>query len=254
VRHLSIIFLFVLLITACSPTAEQIEAAIDKTNEAKPTNTETSFPTPTSTFTLTFTPTNTNTPKPTNTKRPTNTPTPKPEPIIFEGSGDDVIQFDKWDGPAIVDAVREGGGHFAITSYDKDGEYLELLVNTIGPYQGKVSMDLLGFGDTNATMLEISASGPWQISIYPFDRDYQNQVSVPGSYENNTDDLVVVDGSPSTATFICSDGHFAVWGISEDDIDLLVNDIAPYEGKVIVSSSVFLIVVSAGSSWSVVFD
>jgi len=254
-----LIFLF-----GCSPSETQINAAIEETNAAKPTEASKSALTVTETQTIKFTPTRTSTPKLRNTKSPTNTPTPKPEPIFLQGSGDDVVEIEKWDGPAIVDIVRDGGGHFAVKSYDEFGESIDLLVNTIGPYEGKVTMDLLGYADTTTSILEISADGPWTISICPFDRDYLNQVDAPGFYENNKDDVLVVDGESATATFKCAiGGNFAVWGIAEDDIDLMVNEeddidlmvneIAPYEGKVMVPKGLFLLIVTAENDWSVEF-
>jgi len=246
--------LCLMFLVSCSPSKTQIIAAIEETNAAKPT--ETSKPTITLTEipTIQFTATITSTLKPRNTKTPTNTPTPKPEPIILEGSGDDVIEFDKWDGPAIVDIIRDGGGHFAVKSYDSFGETIDLLVNTIGPYEGKVTMDLLGYDSTKTGLLEISADGLWKISISPFVREYLNQVDAPGFYENNKDDVLVVDGESATATFKCAiGGNFAVWGIAEDDIDLMVNEIAPYEGKVMVPKGLFLLIVTAENDWSVEF-
>lgn len=244
------IFIFALLLTSCGPTDSQIEEAIQKTNVVVAELTS-SFISPTPE--ITFTPTATKTTRPTITPKPTNSPTPKPEPIVIEGSGDDVVEIDKWDGPSIVDVVRDGGGHFSITSFSSSADYLELLVNVIGPYEGKIVMDLLGFDDEEASTLEINASGPWSITIYPFDQAYVNEMEAPGQYENNTDDVILVEGSSQTATFTAAAHHFGVWGVSDSDIDLLVNEIGPYEGKVMIPNGLFLLIVNAESDWIVEF-
>lgn len=251
----SIVLFLSFILMACSPTEAQIQEAIEKTNSAASTqtveylnSTEIIAKTPT----LTKTPNITNTPSSTNTPRPTSTPTPKPKPILIEGSGDDVVEVDKWDGPAIVDIVSKSDGHFSVKSYSENGEDLDLLVNRIGPYIGKVTMDLMVIGNTQTSLLEINSRGDWSISIYPIDRKYINQMDAPGYYENNTDDVVFVDGTSRTATFTCMDGHFAVWGISERS-DLLINEIAPYEGKVMIPDGLFLLIVSAESNWSAEF-
>ena len=248
-KHFYILFIAILL-ASCGPSDSQIEEAIQKTNDTAAEMTASYIsPTPE----ITFTPTVTKTVRPTITPKPTNTPTPKPEPIVIEGSGDDVVEIDKWDGPAIVDVVREGGGHFSITSYTSSSDYLELLVNVIAPYQGKVIMDLLTFEDEPASLLEINASGSWSISIYPFDRAYVNEMTAPGFYENNTDDVILVTGSSQTATFTATAHNLIVWGVSDNDIDLIVNEIGPYEGKVMIPNGLFLLVVNAESTWSVTF-
>ena len=246
-----ILFIFIFLsLAACGPSTAQIEEAIQKTNDTVAELTASYIsPTPE----ITFTPTATQTKRPTITPKPTNTPTPKPDPIVIEGSGDDVVEIDKWEGPAIVDVIREGGGHFSITSYTSSSDYLELLVNVIAPYQGKVVMDLLSFGDEKASLLEINASGPWSIIIYPFDRAYVNEMTAPGFYENDTDDVILVTGSSQTATFTATASNLAVWGISDTDIDLLVNEIGPYEGTVMIPNGLFLLIVTAESGWSVIF-
>lgn len=248
-KYLYILFL-TLFLASCGPSDSQIEEAIQKTNDASLQLTA-SYLSPTPEITLT--PTVTQTKRPTITPKPTHTPTPKPDPIVITGSGDDVVEIDKWDGPAIVDVVREGGGHFSITSYTSSSDYLELLVNVIAPYQGKVVMDLLSFEDEPASLLEINASGAWSITIYPFDRAYVNEMDAPGYYENNTDDVVLVTGSSQTATFTVSAHHFGVWGVSDSDIDLLVNEIGPYEGKVMIPSGLFLLIVTAEGDWNVTF-
>lgn len=262
-KYLIVVLTIAMLLSACGVSDAQIQAAIDKTSDAKNTKvsieaTHTQTTTPTATVTYppepTKTPKPTSTTKPSNTPKPTNTPTKVPESILLEGSGDDVIEVDKWDGPAILDISRDGGGHFAVKSYSEDGEYLELLVNAIGPYDGKVAMDLLGLhADENTAMLEISANGPWKIVIHPFSSVHLNMMKAPGIYENNTDDMIFVDGSSKTATITCEKGHIAVKGLTSDRYHLLVNEIGPYEGKVVIPNGLILLVVTASAPWSIEF-
>lgn len=243
------LFIFVFLFSACGPTDSQIKEAIQKTNDAVDELTANYVsPTPE----ITNTPTITKTTHPTITPKPTSTPTPKPDAIIIEGSGDDVIEINKWEGMAIVDVEAYARGYFGVKTFDKNGDQLELLVNAISPYEGKVIMDLLTYGETNATMIQVEASGDWKISIYPLDIAYLNVVDAPGYYEGFSADVVYLDGESSTATFKSSDGYFGVKAIS-DSVDLLVNDIAPYEGTVIVPSGTLLLIVDAEADWSVEF-
>ena len=71
----------------------------------------------------------TNTPKPTNTPIPTPTITPLPNPLTFNGQGDNIIDFDKWNDPALLHIKNIGYRNFAVWNYDKDGNKIDLLVN-----------------------------------------------------------------------------------------------------------------------------
>ncbi len=123
--HWSTIVLAI-LITSCgqagSPTVEPLTAS------------HTPFSEPSDTPKPTDTPQPTNTPRPTNTPLPTATNTPIPEPIIISGSGDDVVDIDKWSGPAILIINYQGRSNFVISNYGAGGEKIDLLVNTIGSY------------------------------------------------------------------------------------------------------------------------
>ncbi len=100
-KKIFVLFVFAVLLTACSPSASQLEIALKETISAMPTSTlqptYTSYPTFTTVPTYTpeiivvtatssptpkFTPTATNTP--TNTLPPTNTPLPTKAPGIFD--------------------------------------------------------------------------------------------------------------------------------------------------------------------------
>jgi hypothetical protein len=104
---------------------------------------------------------------------PTSTPGgPTPTPIIYdwEGEGDDVIFFDvPTSGPGLMSAWYGGDGNFAVTLYRADGEYIDLLVNTIDEYEGKTTYRVQTPGQY---YLEIHASGhdykpKWHIIMAP---------------------------------------------------------------------------------------
>ena len=61
-------------------------------------------------------------------------------------------------------AVRIKGNsssrHFAIISYDINGERINLLVNTIDPYDGEVLLD------SNAVRIQVISESKWSIEIF----------------------------------------------------------------------------------------
>jgi hypothetical protein len=83
-------------------------------------------------------------------------------PIHFSGNGDDVRTFTATGTGLRVFSMSYSGQHnFAIKLLDSDGEWIELLVNTIGTYSGKKTARL----STGKYILDIIASGPWTIDI-----------------------------------------------------------------------------------------
>ena len=193
----------------------------------------------------------TNTPKPTKTPISTPTNTPVPEPLIFNGQGDDIIDFKKWNAePALLHIKNTGYANFAVFNYDKDGNKIDLLVNTIGNYEGYLPLDFLDNEQT--ARFEIKSDGQWVVEIYPFDIQYLHVLDIPGKYNGNGDDVIVIRKNPDIATFDCQvSGNFAVWAYGSNGRDLVVNEISPYSGKVILKKDSFLLVVTAPGAWSV---
>lgn len=257
-KKLVFLLLFTVILISCSPTDAQVQEAIEKTNNAASTQTA-GFKSPTSkitaTSTITFTPTitntqePTNTPKPTNTPRPSRTPTPKPEPITISGNSDNVVDIDKWDGPAIAKINFQGSGNFIVYNYGANNERYELLVNTIGAYEGTVPID---FADNEETKrFEVKANGPWEINILDFTE--VRRETIPGVFigsgddviflEGNNPDLLIVDGSNAESNFI-------IWAYGHRR-NLVVNEIAPYTGTSILENDVLVLVIKeGGGEWS----
>lgn len=199
----------------------------------------------------TATPGPTATPKPTQTPIPSATSTPLPEPIILTGTGDSIVDFQKWEGPAILRAKYSGGGNFVIRNYPAGSStYYDLLVNVIGTYEGTLPLDLLDVEQT--ARFEIMASGPWELQILPL---YLTRVEqTPGIIQGRGDDVIIlvskdnldllkVDASQASSNFV-------VFSYSDSGRDLVVNEIAPYTGTSILNSTTILLVVKATGPWS----
>src|SRR5262249_49952845 len=144
-----------------TPTVQTTETP-SSTNTATASNT----PQPTHTPVPTETPRPTSTPAPTDTPLPTSTDTATPAPIALTGKGDAVVDISKPHGAALAHIKYGGGGNFAITNYGPNGERINLLVNTIGQYEGTRPLDFLD-GEQTARF-EVNASGPWEIDVLPF--------------------------------------------------------------------------------------
>lgn len=243
-------------VAQATDTQEEATAAPEPTDTAEPTNTAepTETPEPTNTPTTTYTPRPTNTPtrRPTATRTPT--PTITPTPIILAGSGDAVVDVDRPNDPALAHIVGNAGGraNFAIWSYGPDGERIDLLVNTIDPYEGTRPLDFLE--GEHVTRFEVIASGEWTITILPLTA--ARQVEVPGEIEGTGDDVIVlVGGDPDTAVITGNEGgaaNFAIWSYSTSaGRDLLVNTTDTYEGTVILDRDTIIMDIHAEKPWTI---
>lgn len=179
-------------------------------------------------------------------------PEPEPyvpaEPIIFTGTGDDVLELDELD---YLYCFKISGNadarHFAVKTYDAEGNYSELLVNTTEPYSG------ITFDESCAvSVIEVKASGAWTIEVA--DLITIDQVAAGETYSGSGDMLFWIPDHGKTATITGNAGahHFAVK--SYDNYvyydDLLVNTTEPYDGKVMLGSDALMIAVTAQGDWT----
>ena len=108
----------------------------------------------------------------------------------------------------------------------------------------------------HTTRLQIEASGQWEIHVLPL-QDIR-QEKIPGTINGKGDDVVYVEGS-GTPDLLKVDaskakGNFAVWGYGATR-DLLVNEIAPYTGTIVIpqdvpTSGMMILVIEAEGPWS----
>jgi hypothetical protein len=80
-------------------------------------------------------------------------------PGIIEGTGNSVVLMSG----GIPDVAKITGNkqsdHFAIIGYDISGNYIDLLVNTTDPFEGKIIID------KEISVLAIDSVGPWIIDV-----------------------------------------------------------------------------------------
>ena len=139
-----------------------------------------------------------------------------------------------------------------VRNYGDSPDYYDLLVNTIGRYDGIVPID---FGDNeHTTRFEVKASGPWTIEV-KHAREARGE-EIPGTINGKGNDvirLVGYDQNPPDVAHITHDGqeNFVVYGYNDSGRDLLVNEIGNYDGEVILAPSPFLLVVKADGKWTI---
>lgn len=238
------------------PESDVTEPAATTEPEAEPEVTEpesaaTTTTAPTTTLAPTTTTTTTTTSTTTTTTTTTTVPPPPPDPIVYEGSGTTVLQIDKPDGPgssAAATITHTGSRNFAIWALDAALEQHDLLVNTVGSYNGTVAVDL--FGEDETTALEITADGAWTIEV----RSLDDLITFDESLEGSGDDVVRYVGDAGVAA-LTHDGesNFGIWWYPAGGgrPDLLVNDIGQVGADVPLRSAPGVLKITADGNWSI---
>ena len=159
-----------------------------------------------------------------------------------------MVDVPKWDGPAILDITYTGSRNFIIENYSSNGDQIDLLINTIGSYHGRRPIDFRS--DEYTTRLAISASGHWEIQVLPLDQI--TRFNIPGTYKGTGDDVIEITGG--TPDLLSADAksasrNFIIYSYGNYS-DLLINEIAPYSGTVILSSDTIILEIIATGPWS----
>lgn len=202
----------------------------------------------------------TDTSQPIPTSQPTLTsmsapiPTESPltfDPISLSGFGDSVISINKPDIPAIAQITNlTNQGNFAVTTYDTDGNWIDLLVNEIGVYVGTHLLDATS--NEYTARFEIKSEGDWSIDISPLLS--APSLEVPGVFEGEGTEVFLLSGSSPDLAVISgnSEGHyFGVQGYGSHGVDFLVSTIDPYQGQVVMTRDTFVMEVEAVGDWSI---
>lgn len=176
-------------------------------------------------------------------------PVVTPADTVYSGSGDNIVAVTMPDGASLVSAATityVGEGNFAVWELDSAMGQSSLAVNTIDSYTGTVILNL----DANTMSLEITASGPWTVTIHSL-------LALPqfDSATSGVGDAVIVYTGGAGAATLTHDGssNFAIWSYG-DDTDLVVNEVGAYSGQVRWQAGVAMVAVNADGNWSITVE
>ena len=172
-----------------------------------------------------------------------------PDPVVYTGSGDDVIQIDPPDGKYVFRiSGNQEGRHFSVKTYDSFTEYIALLVNTTSTYSG------VTYDPTQSTaLLEINATGDWTVELVSI---YTMDALISGNSISGEGDAVLLVFPPVLTADIAGNensSHFSVksYDINGNYLDLLVNTTDPYAGTVMMGLDASTLVISAEGPWTI---
>jgi hypothetical protein len=169
---------------------------------------------------------------------------------VYDGAGDQDITVRKpGPGPVIVYARYKGPQNFIVQALDSKGEGGDVLVNTIGVYEGTVPLDFFG-GDT--PLLEVTANGPWHIEI----RDIRTALHFDAKVQGHGDKVLIYTGKAGTAaishvgkrTFLVRE---VTRSRNDSRTDLNLEAVGPYRGSVRWAAGDASVIVQADGDWSI---
>lgn len=176
------------------------------------------------------------------------------EPIVYTGSGDQVIRDVNLDsGLHVVHTKHNGSRNFIVSVYDGNGDRKSSWANEIGIYEGScIFTDPLTSG-----FLEVTASGDWEITISSLEAEGTSNLTGSGDcvtpfFPLDTGALIVTSHHDGEHNFIVS-----VYDETGKRYSSITNEIGIYDGETIFNEGKkgtrFCLEITASGNWSVDF-
>lgn len=230
------------------------------TETAPPTTTETTTSTTTEKTATPTTTTTTTTTTATTTEAPTTTtvePAENGESYEYSGSGNSVTDgFSTEGGLVVLDFQHDGDSNFQVQAVGSGGGE-EYLVNEIGSYDGQVALYL----PSDDYRLDITADGSWSADVTQPRFDQNDIVDFPASADGEHAAWLgpfEFEGGEEVTFEIENDAQAGVWLATHqgEKVDLLHNEIGPYEGSTLVTNSGhgLLIIETDSADWKITIE
>jgi hypothetical protein len=150
-----------------------------------------------------------------------------------------------------ISLSHRGTGHFAALLLDSDGERVELLSNTTGPFHGTKLVQIKREGEY---LCDVSGDDAWEILIAP-PMQLEEMTHVRGESQSGTDLIQFNAGLRVFSLQHEGGGHFAVWLLDRfgKRMGLLVNTTGRFDGSKAVRmfGGWYALDVQANGPWSV---
>lgn len=267
------VFLLLLLVAACSPATSPIPTPTRPTATAMAVPTVAAvtpmLPTPTP-VPATPKPAPTPIPKPAATAtiarpQPTNSPVPPtvtpppatvtPAPVSFSGKGQQAPpSFGLDEGLAIFRLKHSGLSNFAVWLLGSEGQKVELLVNTIGGFDGAKAV---GIKQDGKYVMDVQADGSWEVSIeQPRPASATTLPAINGKGQKTSPLFALQSGL--TIFRMTHDGksNFALWLLNAkgQKVELLVNVIGQFNGSKalgVKAAGIYVLDITADGNWTI---
>lgn len=168
----------------------------------------------------------------------------------YRGQGDQVVRVRATKTPGLLKFHHDGERNFIVYTVSAAGKKEELLVNTIGPYDGTVLYN--GNGGKGVAALEIKADGAWSAVFQPVTKARCWCAATVKGEGDQVLKLTPTRGLRTVRTAHNGEGNFIVFGYTRVGSygDLLFNEIGAYKGKALLPTGTRLVTVKADGTWT----
>lgn len=190
-------------------------------------------------------------------------PTAVPTPVVlnFKGTGQQVSpKFQLHRGLAIFHMTHKGRRNFSMPLLDSQGEYIELLVNRIGTFDGSKAV---GIKTDGTYVLDIAADGAWTVTVQQPTAAMAEETS-PLNFMGTgqqVSPLFTLGKGLTTFHLTHTKGksNFAVFLMDGEgnSVELLVNTIGAFDGSkaaTIRTAGSYILDISADGDWTITTD
>lgn len=182
--------------------------------------------------------------------------TAAPETITLSGTGQKATsKFSLEQGLSIFRMTHDGDGHFGVVLLNAEGDYIDLLANGIGEFDGSKAV---GISESGIYLLDISANGGWTTTIEQPRPSQAPPVpkTLNGTGQEASEMFYLDKGLVTFELTHDGDGYFGVWLLNAegDKTDLLANEIGEFEGSKAVGvseSGIYLLDINANGNWEI---
>jgi len=178
----------------------------------------------------------------------------EPELIELSGVGQQASQkFTLEKGLSIFKMNHSGTSHFSMTLMDSNGQYIELLTNEVGSFDGS---NAVGIAKEGEYILDVSADGNWAVEIeQPRPSTAEKLKKLEGSGQQASSFISLDKGLTTFKMTHDGASHFSMTLMDSNGqyIELLVNEVGSFDGSKAVGiskSGIYLLNISADGNWS----
>ncbi len=173
---------------------------------------------------------------------------PPPADKTYEGRGAKTVQLDlDEDYQHIAKITHDGASNFVVESRDGTGDYVDLVVNEVGDYDGLRPLDL---EREQPASLRIRADGRWKVTVMVVDKAPKWTGKASGKAGATL--LLVDPAAPDQNVRFTHKGrsNCALTVRGEESSDLLVNDIGAYSGDMVLPTGTRFVEIETSGSWT----
>ncbi|MBT2229862.1 hypothetical protein [Nonomuraea sp. NEAU-A123] len=169
----------------------------------------------------------------------------------YRGEGDDVVRIPATSKPSIVKLTHQGDSNFAVWTLTTSGKQVDLLANAIGDYKGTAAFNVNGLNKIRS--LSVTADGAWTLQVLPISKARYWTINAKGSGSDVLRLTTASKGLRRLTIRHSGESNFAVWALDNRGqyLNLLVNKIGTYKGRVVLPSGTRYATVTADGAWTI---